>query len=244
MPHSDHIIYADESGDHGLESIDSSYPVFVLAFCIVKKMDYSRTVVSSLTDLKFKYFGHDMVIFHSREIRKSAGDFTILQNGGVRTAFLTDLSGFVAASPFTLVAAIIDKANLIQQYIHPSNPYELAMRFCLERSYAFLRDKGDAQRTTHLVCESRGKKEDDELELEFRRICAGSNKWGVLPFDLVFAGKACNSPGLQLADLVAYPIGRAVVSGSEASPAYQALLPKFRTSPWGKVDVWGRKVFP
>ena len=30
--YSDYIVYVDESGDHGLKTIDENYPVFVLAF--------------------------------------------------------------------------------------------------------------------------------------------------------------------------------------------------------------------
>ena len=29
--YSDYIVYVDESGDHGLKTIDENYPVFVLA---------------------------------------------------------------------------------------------------------------------------------------------------------------------------------------------------------------------
>ena len=29
-----YIVYVDESGDHGMQSIDEQYPVFVLAFCV------------------------------------------------------------------------------------------------------------------------------------------------------------------------------------------------------------------
>jgi hypothetical protein len=32
MDNSDYIIYVDESGDHGLSSINEQYPVFVLSF--------------------------------------------------------------------------------------------------------------------------------------------------------------------------------------------------------------------
>ena len=60
-----------------------------------------------------------------------------------------------------------------------------------------------------VIFESRGAKEDDQLELEFRRVCAGANYNGLeLPFKAVFASKQTNSGGLQLADLVARPIGR------------------------------------
>lgn len=40
---SDYIVYVDESGDHGLKNIDNNYPVFVLAFCIFKKQEHSRS---------------------------------------------------------------------------------------------------------------------------------------------------------------------------------------------------------
>ena len=30
----DYIVFVDESGDHGMESIDANYPVFVLVFCV------------------------------------------------------------------------------------------------------------------------------------------------------------------------------------------------------------------
>lgn len=42
---SDYIIYVDESGDHSLEVIYEEHPVFVLAFCIFKKEEYSTKVV-------------------------------------------------------------------------------------------------------------------------------------------------------------------------------------------------------
>jgi len=38
---------------------------------------------------------------------------------------------------------------------------------------------------THIAVECRGKKEDNELELEFRRRCDGANKFGAkLPFTI------------------------------------------------------------
>ncbi|HEX7760663.1 MAG TPA: DUF3800 domain-containing protein [Caulobacteraceae bacterium] len=38
---SDYIVFADESGDHGLEAYSADYPVFVLAFTLVHKEAYS-----------------------------------------------------------------------------------------------------------------------------------------------------------------------------------------------------------
>lgn len=39
MERSSYIAYFDESGDHGLDNIDASYPVFVLCGCVFKTDD-------------------------------------------------------------------------------------------------------------------------------------------------------------------------------------------------------------
>jgi hypothetical protein len=39
---SDYIVYVDESGDHGLQSMDATYPVFVLAFYDILQQKFIR----------------------------------------------------------------------------------------------------------------------------------------------------------------------------------------------------------
>ena len=85
----------------------------------------------------------------------------------------------------------------------------------------FLRDRRQHTRTTHIVVERRGKREDDELELAFRRVLASSSFGITMPkFEIAFADKKTNSIGLQLADLTARPIGR---HGHEPRAAKQGL---------------------
>jgi hypothetical protein len=38
------VIYVDESGDHSLTMIDPLYPIFVLVFCIFRKVDCAHIV--------------------------------------------------------------------------------------------------------------------------------------------------------------------------------------------------------
>lgn len=58
MDFSDYIIYADESGDHSLAKVfDEEYPVFVLAFCIFKKIDYTEQALTKLSRIKFDFWG-------------------------------------------------------------------------------------------------------------------------------------------------------------------------------------------
>jgi hypothetical protein len=67
----DYIVFVDESGDHGLESIDPNYPVFVLAFCLFSKEDYACSAVPAVLRFKFKHFGPDKVILHEHDIVKN-----------------------------------------------------------------------------------------------------------------------------------------------------------------------------
>ncbi|HEY0719916.1 MAG TPA: DUF3800 domain-containing protein [Gammaproteobacteria bacterium] len=246
---SDYIIYVDESGDHSLTSINPEYPVFVLAFCIFHKRHYAEAVVPALTRFKFSHFGHDMLVLHEHDIRKEKNGFTFAGRAE-KQAFMAELGGIIEEHNFVVISVAIDKHRLAQRYGSPDNPYHIALMFCLERLYYFLREKGQEGRRTHVVVENRGKKEDDELELEFRRICAGNNGVGkVFPFELVFADKKTNSPGLQLADLVARPIGLQVIRPEQENRAFEVLAKKLysrngRSGAGGGYEGYGLKRFP
>lgn len=225
---SDYVVYVDESGDHSLASIDKDYPVFVLALCIFHKRHYAEKIVPAVEKLKFNYFGHDSVVLHEHEIRKQKGDFVFLAQRAVRDEFMGQLSSIMDASNFILIACVVDKARLPRGEGAGSNPYHVALGICLEALRLFLSEKRQDELKTHVVVECRGKKEDAELELEFRRICDGNNPSGkVLPFDVVFADKKTNLAGLQVADLVARPVGINYLRPAQDNKAFEALKSKF-----------------
>lgn len=224
---SDFVVYVDESGDHSLASIDKGYPVFVLALCIFHKRHYAEKIIPAVEKLKFNYFGHDSVVLHEHEIRKQKGDFAFLSHLPTRDAFMAQLSSIMEASNFILIACVVDKARLGREGA-ASNPYHLALGICLEALREFLAEKQQDQLKTHVIVECRGKKEDAELELEFRRICDGANPGNrSLPFEVVFADKKTNLTGLQLADLVARPVGLSHVRPGQANQAFEMLKRKF-----------------
>jgi hypothetical protein len=227
-PFSKYIVYVDESGDHGMQTVDDQYPLFVLAFCVFHKRHYSEQVVSALEKFKFNYFGHDQVILHENEIRKEKGAFTIFRNREQKFQFLDELTGIIEHSNFILISCVIDKRSLRKQADMDSNPYHLALGFCLEALYEFLLEKEQHEKKTFVVVECRGKKEDDDLELEFRRICDGNNRLNKsLPFEVLFSDKKAMSSGLQLADLVARPIGLNVLRPEQENRAFDVLKRKF-----------------
>lgn len=243
---SDYVVYVDESGDHNLESISHNFPIFVLAFCIFEKESYISNVVPAFQRLKFKWFGHDSVVFHEREIRQQQVPFKFLQNIEKREEFQSDLNAIMVRSNFTIIATIIDKQKLAGRYRDPGNPYEIGLQFCVERLAKFLEMQGQEDKTTHCIFECRGKKEDRSLELQFRRICDGSNYQGnkIDCLDIQFIPKSANSSGLQISDLIARPIGMAELRPHQRNRAYEIIEDKFRKSAIGQIRGYGLKVFP
>ncbi|WP_145255214.1 DUF3800 domain-containing protein [Pseudomonas sp. SJZ131] len=249
--YSDFIIYVDESGDHGMQKLDSNYPVFVLAFCVFHKRHYCEAVIPALQKFKFAHMGHDLIGLHELEIRKEKGAFkNLFKSRQHKHGFLDELTRIIDTSDFVLISCVIDKASLQKIHGPVHNPYHVALGFCLEALYEFLGEKNQQSALTHVIFERRGKREDRELALEFRHLCCGSNRIGIsLPFELVFATKQANSTGLQFADLVARPIGMSVLRAGQDNRAFDVLKRKFycrggRSKAGEDFEDWGLKIFP
>ena len=229
--HGDYIIYADESGDHSMDDVNKLYPAFVLAFCVFSKKTYLEEVIQHIKRFKFTFWGHDLTVLHSSKLRKRLDDFQFLHDQVVRANFINELNYSIDRSPFEIVSMAIDKRYLKEQS-QPCNPYELSLEHCIEEIYQFLRDKNQYHKLTHIIIESRGKKEDDELQIAFQKIIEMRNAWqNTHPLKLCFADKKTNSIGLQIADLVAYPIGRFLINPEQDNPAFKIIEKKLRMYP-------------
>ena len=221
--YSNYIVYVDESG-HASPDPDPNYPCFVLALCLFEKSYYCKVLAPLLQELKFRFFGHDMAIMHEREIRKSLGPFSILKNKEIRADFFESLNQLMEKSEFSIISKAILKNG---QHLPDDNLYHIAAQHCLEELYTLLQKTHAHDKLTHVVFEARGNNEDNQLELEFRRICSGDNRHQqAYPFIPVFASKKANSSGLQFADLVARPIGLANLKPEQPNRAYELLKKK------------------
>lgn len=241
---SDYIVYVDESGDHSLTSINPRFPIFVLAFCVFRKSTYNAHIAPAVRQLKFDIFGHDMIVLHEAEILRKKGKFAALPET-TREVLLERLNHIIGTAEFGLVAVVMDKQRYQEQRLSPVHAYHLALEMGLERVYRFLQSQGQEKAITHIVCEARGPKEDAQMHAEFVRICEGANMLRCkLPFELVIADKKTNSEGLQLADLVARPIGLSVLRPEQSNRAAQILEKKFYRNSCGQKEGFGLKVFP
>ncbi|MHA3905175.1 DUF3800 domain-containing protein [Castellaniella sp. WN] len=237
-------MFVDESGDHSMDPINQNYPIFVLSLCIIKRRDYTDNLAPRIKSLKIDYFGHDLAILHEHDILRKKSWFSRF-GPKEREELMARLGEIIEETPFHLIAIIIDKERHKKKYVAPQHPYHLALQLALERLAGFLRSRGERDATVNVVCEARGNKEDSALELAFRQVCDGENFKGErYPYSIVIADKKCNSEGLQLADLIARPVGLSHLRPDQENRAYEILKAKFCANYHGNFHGIGRKVFP
>jgi hypothetical protein len=120
--HSDYIIYDDESGDHSMMNLYKEHPVFVLALCVFSKHEYVTDVVRNVKNLKFDFWGHDMVILHSAKLRRQLEDFQFLNNPVKRGLFIDKMNSVIQNSPFKIISKGVDKRKLKESDSQSANP--------------------------------------------------------------------------------------------------------------------------
>lgn len=241
-------LFLDESGDHNLEVIDPNHPVFALVGCVFEENYYKTTVIKKVNELKFKYFNSTEIILHSRDIRKQeTKSFLALRKKEVRENFYQDLNRLFADLYLTILASVIDKNRLKEQYgEHADNPYYLSLGFIMERYAIFLREKGEIG---VMVIESRNKTDDELLYIAYSKIILQGtgflrrDEFQKRIRDLIFIPKRENEVGTQLADLAAYPIATHILPNRDKR-AFEILKSKFRKSKTGEIIGYGLKIFP
>jgi len=240
------VVYLDETGDHSLELVDKDFPLFAVVLLICEQSEYIQRITPTVYQLKMDYFGHEAVVLHSRDIRKAQGDFGFLTDPLKRQPFYERINKLMSESEYKLIASVIRKQLHKERYgMWAENPYDLALKFALERLLPLL--EGSGQDEVDIVAEARGKREDNELKLSFLRIVNYGTEYNPadrfkrIQFRLHFKPKAMNIIGTQMADLAAYPIARHVLNPKRPNPAYDCIAGKFyRGSGW----VRGLKIFP
>ena len=239
-------LFIDESGDHGLTKIDTDFPVFLLCGVLIKEEDY-ETVRQAINTLKHSIWGNKEVIFHSRDIRKCEKEFQKLFDLDIKKYFYEELNKIIAGSSYTIIASAIQKDRFIEKFGKlQDDVYEVALSFVIEQAIVALNSM-EAETNLSIVIEKRGKKEDKQLDDHFQRIVGkGTGKLTAEEVNksnptFTFKNKRENINGLQLADLVAYPIARYVIEPNRANPAFDVLESKiYRTN--GGLD--GLRIYP
>ena len=240
-------LFIDESGDHGLVNPDANFPVFLLCGMIISEERYAR-FREDINLIKRKFWGNKTVILHSRDIRKCENEFQILFDLELKRSFYEQINRLIVTGEYTVVASAIRKDKYIHTYGKLSNDvYELALSFIIERSVFYLEGLKGVKKELHIIIEKRGKKEDKKLDEHFQRLMArgtgyvSAQRLKSLELKIFFRDKKENVNGLQIADLLAYPIARYVIDKKRANPAFDLIASKFYMKNGKR---YGLKIFP
>lgn len=213
-----YIVYVDESGEASTAAVDKAYPVFVLACCVFDVETYINEIVPGFQKLKFDWFGHDQVIFHSSDIRRRRGDFQFLADPDRERRFSLELSEFIRTADFEIYAETIAKSEVLSE--SGVDLYPRAVVSSLRRIQAAGRKPGRVETDPAVVFESRGRVQDETV----RKALAAMEWKGPTRF----SSKASLSTGLQIADLIARPIGLNSLGRGIVNAPFELLREKLR----------------
>jgi len=232
-----HLLFLDESGGHDMKQVDPNWPVFVLVGLLVGEHYYRQVLSPRVKRLKRAHGLPGEAVLHSRDIRRCEGHFRFLaQSHEAKQAFYQDVNNLMSNLRMRLYSVVIDKRGLQSRFVVPVSPYDISLSQLLSLVCG---PPGIPTpwrpNVARIVAESRGRREDKRLQHEyqgFRR--SGLGSYGapdvqdrlpatvrrVFPERVDFVPKSRVVAGLELADLAAYPIGRAVVNKAWNNPAY------------------------
>jgi hypothetical protein len=104
---SDYKMYVDESGAYHLSHYD---PNFTLCGIVVKR-DEAEELRILADRIKFKYWGHTDIVFHSEDMANKTGDFSIFADPKLETEFNRDIKSFLSLPLFQCIVVSVDKVK-------------------------------------------------------------------------------------------------------------------------------------
>jgi hypothetical protein len=246
------ILFLDESGDHSLSIIDPQFSVFVLCG-VIMDAEYHRTTTSERLDsFKMRLFGNREIILHTADFTRNKSGFEAMANHHFRSEFFNALQHMIRELEFKIVACVIKKQDHLQKYgLNALDPYLLSLSVLVER---FIFECGSAGGT--IVAEARNPTLNNALELAFLDLkirgttFVSATKVQKRIHNFTIRQKKDNIAGLQVADVVATPIGRHAM-GKTSYPHYcdegdffSVVKPKFRQAWDGKIEGMGLVMLP
>jgi hypothetical protein len=214
-------LYIDESGDHTYAKLeDSARRYLCLLGLFVEVETYRTSFHSAFEGLKQAHFPHipdEPVIMHRTEIINRRGPFGRLKDPGNEQLFNADLLKFLFQQDYRLIGVVIDKKTHVERYGSAAyHPYHFCLAALLERYCGFLKfynAQGD------VMAESRGGNEDIKLKEAYHSFYTAGTYYRPPDFfqraltscQMKLKPKSANIAGLQVADLLAYPVKQEIL---------------------------------
>lgn len=240
-------LYIDECGDHYLATYDCNFPIFTLCGILVpvRKINEFKALID---DLKQEFWNRTDVILHSRDIRKCEKHFKILFDNEIKQRFYSRVNEILAQQGiYVIVCCSVLKKECISKHGVDADVYGTALKYVLQRSIFCVDDMNADGGRINIVAECRGKREDSALLKYFNGLRVSGMHY-VTPARFAehignfrFSSKTENVFGLQIADLIAYPISRYVMNPERYNPAFDVIAQNIYMSDGKRL---GLKIFP
>ena len=241
-----YYLYLDECGDQNLISFDSSFPIFTLCGVLVSENKLSD-FENEINSIKREFWNDENVIFHSREIRKHQKRFVNLNDTTIKNQFYKRINNLLSQrGVYVVVCCAVPKSPCIDKFGCEIDIYGIALSYVLQRSIFYL-DEVEPNGKIRIIVEKRGKREDRNLRDYYNRILETGVKYCPEErmkshiHDFNFSAKSEYINGLQIADLIAYPISRYVLYPDKENPAFDIVEPNIYVSEGRRL---GLKIFP
>lgn len=229
---SKYYLFIDECGDHNLDKYDPGFPVFTLCGILVSRQNLNA-LSKAFEDLKKDIFGSVDVIIHSVDIRKWRGVFSVLSDETLRVRFFEGIERILKQhDAYVIVSCTILKEQLSKFCVRgeEDDVYGLSLSYLIERSIFCVDNASiDEMPEISIVVERRGKKEDNKLLNYYNGLRNRGTKWVSAERlktrigDFGFKNKKDNIIGLQIADLVAYPVTIHLLYPERENHSYEAV---------------------
>jgi hypothetical protein len=244
-------VYVDECGAHELRNQDP-YRVFVLSAVIIRDSDFGE-VDRAWKDFKTSALGSPDVIVHEPDVRKADGPF----DNPHRRYKLAEMRRTFGSLPLTIVTVVVHRDEYLQDFglgpvdnSLPAHIYWMALDFLMER-VAMALDLQFQGATARVVAEARGLLQDTELQYEYARLLIQGTSYiwdgwfrRTFPPGVKFEPKTANSTGLQLADLVARPVGDKVINKRKNPYLWDEIRAKMCPLVETQNSILGLKIMP
>lgn len=224
-----YTLFIDECGDPNLEKFDKTFPLFTLCGILVSehKLPWLEKEVNFL---KRELWDNENVILHSREIRNCSRDFMILLDRKVKDRFYTRINEILGVDDvYVIVCCCILKEPFIERFNTGEDVYGLSLKYLIERAIFHIDDCTEENAKLRIVVERRNPKQNKMLLRYYNGLRVTGTKW-ITPERLTervksfsFLDKKDNVIGLQIADLIAYPISRQILNPERPNPAFQII---------------------
>lgn len=211
-------VFIDEVGHHDLKSSDDPNERYLGVTGVIMRLAYeSGEFTNALNAIKQEIFGTTAIVLHRRHMLNGDPPFQAIRDPAVRLRLDQLLLNLLASATYRVFTVVIDKKEHKQKYtVWRFHPYHYCLTVLLERYVQWL---NRTNQTGDVMAESRGKKENMQLERAYQYIYRNGSdhvpdklfQQRLTSRELKIQPKPANIAGLQMADVIANPSCRYLI---------------------------------